>query len=36
MRPLWTDPIGTGMLRTLLGMMLVGVLVLVRIVNIRV
>jgi tight adherence protein B len=36
MRPLWTDPVGTSMLRTLTGMMLVGVLVLVRIVKIRV
>lgn len=36
MRPLWTDPLGLGMLKTLIGMMLVGVLVLVRIVKIRV
>lgn len=35
-RPLWTDPMGIGMLQTLLGMMLGGVLVLVRIVKIRV
>jgi tight adherence protein B len=35
-RPLWSDPIGIGMLQTLIGMMLVGVLVLVRIIKIRV
>jgi tight adherence protein B len=36
MRPLWTDPIGTGMLRILLSMMFVGIVVLSRIVRIRV
>jgi tight adherence protein B len=36
MRPLWTDPIGIGMLRVLLSMMLLGVIVLRHIVRIRV
>jgi tight adherence protein B len=36
MRPLWTDPIGLGMLRVLLSMMLLGIIVLSRITKIRV
>jgi tight adherence protein B len=36
MKPLWTDPIGIGMLRVLLSMMLLGIIVLTRIVKIRV
>lgn len=36
MRPLWTDPIGISILKTLLSMMLFGLFVLTRIVKIRV
>ena len=36
MRPLWTDPIGLGMLRVLLSMMLLGIIVLGRITKIHV
>jgi tight adherence protein B len=36
MRPMWTDPIGLGMLRVLLSMMLLGIIVLSRITKIRV
>ena len=36
MRPLWVDPIGVGMLRALLCMMLLGIVVLGRITRIRV
>jgi tight adherence protein B len=36
MRPLWTDPMGHGFLKYMLGSMLVGVLIIRRIVRIRV
>lgn len=36
MTPLWTDPIGISIIKTLLVMMLLGILVLVKIVKIRV
>jgi tight adherence protein B len=36
MQPMWTDPIGLGMLRVLLSMMLLGIIVLSRITKIRV
>jgi tight adherence protein B len=36
MSPLWTDPIGIGILKTLLTMMLFGAFVLTRIIKIRV
>jgi len=36
MQPMWTDPIGVGMLRVLLSMMLLGIIVLSRITKIRV
>lgn len=36
MRPLWTDPIGLAIVKYLLGLMLVGVLLLLKIVRIRV
>jgi tight adherence protein B len=36
MQPMWTDPIGIGILRTLLSSMFVGIIVLIRIVKIRV
>ncbi len=36
MRPLWTDPIGIAIVKYLLGLMLVGVLLLLKIVRIRV
>jgi tight adherence protein B len=36
MQPMWTDPIGLGMLRVLLSMMVLGIIVLSRIARIRV
>lgn len=36
MQPLWTDPIGIAILRSMLSLMLVGIIVLIRIVKIRV
>ena len=36
MEPLWTDPIGIGLVRVMLGMMLLGVIWLRRITNVRV